>query len=50
MAKLPKQQFALYTSGQGKLIKGDSIELLKKDFAKNLKNKVNLILTSPAGA
>jgi DNA modification methylase len=36
-----------YISKKGKLIKGDSIQLLSKEMRKRLKGKVNLIITSP---
>lgn len=37
----------IYNSKKGELIVGDSIKLLREDLHKNLKGKVNLIITSP---
>ena len=36
-----------YKTKYGKLLLGDSIELLKGKLSKNLKGKVNLLITSP---
>ena len=37
----------VYKSKKGKLIVGDSINLLGKELRKSLKGKINLIITSP---